>query len=829
MELRFAVVVVFFIFAAFCIHTSHSQGMQQFDREPQYTEANPGEIVIMPCRVFNKKGQCVWQKDGKPVGIYPGKYEWVSSPDLGDCSLRISAARADLDAGEWECQVTASSFDAQDALTSDPARLVVRVPPSPPQLEVELSPIADGGNLTLSAGKEATVRCLSRGGNPAANVKWFLDDRELVGQYNQTNTTDIGKVKTWMAVSTLTYTFNKTDHSKLLRCVALHEAYPTKSRESSVTLDIHYAPEVTLVGTPTVDLEENIDSVSLRCRADANPPATVIWRRVGGNPSLSNKSPVASMGDIYSFQEILEFSPVTRKDSATYSCEAKNTIGTSNLITIPIDIKYSPMIVNVGPAVSQQLTVTLYESTRLECQAEGNPQPRYQWLHRRPKDGEEDIVIRSEDRYLHITNVTYEHQGEYICIATSTINGLERMVQSEAITLRVVGPPQVLNEVSSRFISVERGDDAVIRAVFCADPRPIRVSWRWAAFQMEAGSGSGRFVAEALHKVSPAILPTPPAIVELVGEDEDDEDDVMGNTESSNTNSAYDTAIIENTSTSSTMHHPRSLEVVPTAQSLVARPPQAVFTYPGKRDECYETRLRIQRVEMNDARHYYLTVENDKGSDTFYVTLTVKEPVSMATVIAVVIACLFLIIVVTLCLLYAYRSERCCFDRKGGSKSTDLESMKSDVESVHSSSQCSSSGNNSATSQTSINRGGTQRSSSIGQTKCHVSNSVTKIQTTSSSSSSNSSNLSDASPSSKKLNITTSALPGGGQFKTNIFINGPTATTTTSSLPPTTTTTTTTTITTNPFSALNGESIGNGGIGFPGSALRGPAVAKNQQ
>lgn len=44
-----------------------------------------------------------WKK--KPVGIYPGKYEWVSSPDLGDCSLRISAARADLDAGEWECQV----------------------------------------------------------------------------------------------------------------------------------------------------------------------------------------------------------------------------------------------------------------------------------------------------------------------------------------------------------------------------------------------------------------------------------------------------------------------------------------------------------------------------------------------------------------------------------------------------------------------------------------------------------------------------------------------------------------------------------------------------
>ena len=34
--------------------------------------------------------------------------------------------------------------------------------------------------------------------------------------------------------------------------------------------------------------------------------------------------------------------------------------------------------------------------------------------------------------------------------------------------------------------------------------------------------------------------------------------------------------------------------------------------------------MRIQRVELNDGRHYYLTVENEKGSDSFYVTLNVK-------------------------------------------------------------------------------------------------------------------------------------------------------------------------------------------------------------
>jgi hypothetical protein len=51
--------------------------MQQFDKEPQYTESNPGDTVVMQCRVFNKKGQCVWQKDGKVRRIFqPRMIKW---------------------------------------------------------------------------------------------------------------------------------------------------------------------------------------------------------------------------------------------------------------------------------------------------------------------------------------------------------------------------------------------------------------------------------------------------------------------------------------------------------------------------------------------------------------------------------------------------------------------------------------------------------------------------------------------------------------------------------------------------------------------------------
>ena len=58
-----------FFFFCFCLLVTQT-GMQQFDREPQYTESNHGDVVVMQCRVFNKKGQCVWQKDGK-VGRPP--------------------------------------------------------------------------------------------------------------------------------------------------------------------------------------------------------------------------------------------------------------------------------------------------------------------------------------------------------------------------------------------------------------------------------------------------------------------------------------------------------------------------------------------------------------------------------------------------------------------------------------------------------------------------------------------------------------------------------------------------------------------------------------
>ena len=79
-----------------------------------------------------------------------------------------------------------------------------------------------------------------------------------------------------------------------------------------------------------------------------------------------------------------------------------------------------PIIRSVGPAVNAQLTVSLYDSTaKLECHAEANPPPSYQWLHRTVQDdGQESIVVASNERVFHFTNVTYEVQ---VCLVLNML------------------------------------------------------------------------------------------------------------------------------------------------------------------------------------------------------------------------------------------------------------------------------------------------------------------------------------------------------------------------------------------------------------------------
>lgn len=55
------------------------------------------------------------------------------------------------------------------------------------------------------------------------------------------------------------------------------------------------APTIRLLGAPQIDLEEGKDVLILRCEADANLPASIVWRRSG-------RSEIASLQVSYSMR-----------------------------------------------------------------------------------------------------------------------------------------------------------------------------------------------------------------------------------------------------------------------------------------------------------------------------------------------------------------------------------------------------------------------------------------------------------------------------------------------------------------------------------------------
>lgn len=60
------------------------------------------------------------------------------------------------------------------------------------------------------------------------------------------------------------------------------------------------------------------------------------------------------------------------------------------------------------------------------------------------------------------------------------------------INVEISGAPQVLRHAATPEIVVEKGQNAEISLVVCADPRPRVVAWEWGSLRLEAGSEMGK-------------------------------------------------------------------------------------------------------------------------------------------------------------------------------------------------------------------------------------------------------------------------------------------------------------------------------------------------
>ena len=93
-----------------------TNGKQTFDQEPDSkSEVNPGQDVLLPCRIYQKSRNsiCHWQKDGFPISLQTGKYQWDGDRQRGDCSLKIFKADINFDNGKTISNTIFMYYSAQ--------------------------------------------------------------------------------------------------------------------------------------------------------------------------------------------------------------------------------------------------------------------------------------------------------------------------------------------------------------------------------------------------------------------------------------------------------------------------------------------------------------------------------------------------------------------------------------------------------------------------------------------------------------------------------------------------------------------------------------------
>ncbi|XP_060539192.1 nectin-1 isoform X2 [Pantherophis guttatus] len=280
-----------------------------------------GTDVVLHCNLVKinhtRITQVTWQKASNGskqnvaiynpvmgVSILPPYEEKVvfQSPSITDGTIKLSNLQLD-DEGIYICEfATFPTGNRENQLN-----LTVLAKPVN-RMEVTTRPLIARAGMTE---KILVATCISSNGKPPSTVSW---DTKLKGEAEfQEIRNENG---TFTVISRYRLLPSREAHQQQLKCVV---NYQLERFTESMTLNVLYEPEVRIDGFDS-NWYLNRKDVKLTCLSDANPPATEYqWKLL--NASLPDSAEIQNSTLFFK-------GPVTYSLSATYICEATNTIGT---------------------------------------------------------------------------------------------------------------------------------------------------------------------------------------------------------------------------------------------------------------------------------------------------------------------------------------------------------------------------------------------------------------------------------------------------------------------------------------------------------------------
>uniref|UniRef100_A0A8C6T5M1 Cell adhesion molecule 2a n=1 Tax=Neogobius melanostomus TaxID=47308 RepID=A0A8C6T5M1_9GOBI len=272
----------------------------------QNVTVTEGGTVNMTCRVeYNDNTSLQWSNPaqqtlffGDKKALRDNRIELVRAT-WSELTISISDVQLS-DEGMYTCSLFTMPIRTAKAY------LTVLGVPAKPEIDGLTKPALEGDQITLT--------CSSQGSKPAADLRWFRNEKEVPRWWNPMG-------KTFTVQSFLQLQVDRNDDGVAYTCRVDHVSLSQSPQQATEVLEVHYAPRVEIRPTHTVPQEGQY--LKLECDSKGNPsPDPVMWTKDGAElPDLDRM--IVEGRD-------LTFTSLNKTDNGTYRCEASNHLGTSS-------------------------------------------------------------------------------------------------------------------------------------------------------------------------------------------------------------------------------------------------------------------------------------------------------------------------------------------------------------------------------------------------------------------------------------------------------------------------------------------------------------------
>ncbi|KAM9171148.1 cell adhesion molecule 2 isoform 2-T2 [Pangshura tecta] len=264
--------------------------------------------------------------------------------------LSISVSDVSLsDEGQYTCSLFTMPVKTSKAF------LTVLGVPEKPQISGFASPVMEGERMQLT--------CKTSGSKPAADIRWFKNDREIK-DVKYLKEEDANR-RTFTVSSTLDFRADRSDDGAVVSCRVDHESLNSTPQIARQILEIHYTPSVKIISSSS--WPEEGQSIVLTCESKGKPlPEPVLWTKDGGELPDPERMVVNGRD--------LRISFLNKTDNGTYRCEATNPIGqnSTEYVLIVHDVSNTLLPTTVIPSLTTATvttTVALTTSTATSATA----------------------------------------------------------------------------------------------------------------------------------------------------------------------------------------------------------------------------------------------------------------------------------------------------------------------------------------------------------------------------------------------------------------------------------------------------------------------------